>query len=59
MLYFYTIIGIFSIIHKNFDINNTATMKKLRVIGQEKISAKKNNGRVYPFLLKNKRDLWR
>ena len=53
MLYFYTIIGIFSIIHKNFDINNTATMKKLRVIGQEKISAKKNNGRVYLFLFEN------
>jgi hypothetical protein len=41
MLYFYTIIGIFSIIHKNFDINNTATMKKLREIGQEKISTNK------------------
>jgi hypothetical protein len=34
-------------------------MKKLREIGQEKISANKNNERVYPFLLKNERDLWR
>ena len=34
-------------------------MKKLRVIGQYKIGTNKNNGRVYPFLFENERDLWR